>query len=67
LLKEHDMTLVDVACSLSGILGHPINESELKAIIWGENLDLETLNLILDVISYEMVPIFRKRWPVTYN
>ena len=66
-MKEQGITYEDIARDLSKDGQVIIAADKLKAILWSEHLSLSVLNMILDVFSYEMVPIFRKRWPLTHN
>ena len=61
IMKEQGMSYKDVAEKMG------ITQRALKATIWDLGIDLFDLNSILDVFSYEMVPILRKRWPLTHN
>lgn len=40
---------------------------DLAIMVWDKDLTLSELNNILSLFSYEMVPIFRKRWPATHT
>ena len=61
LMVEHGMTHHDMANALG------LNPDEFKEMLWDWDIRLSILNKVLDVFSHELVPIFRRRWPVTHN
>jgi len=61
LMVEHGGNHKDLAVQLG------ITPEEMKRKIWEDDLSLSDINSIMDVFSYEMVPLFRRRWPVTQN
>jgi hypothetical protein len=61
LMREHDMDHRDFARALG------ISTTRFKELLWDKDMRLSDLNKLLDVFSHELVPIFRRRWPVTHN
>jgi hypothetical protein len=61
LMKENGLT----TRMLAKLLG--ISVVQMRCRIWKSDLTISQLHRILDEFSYEMVPVFRKRWPATEN
>ena len=61
LMVEHGMTHEDLGKQFG------ITPDHMKRLIWDADIPLSLLNSIMDIFSHEMVPIFRRRWPVTHN
>jgi len=61
LMVEHGMTHHDMAEALN------MSPTKLKKLLWDVDFSMSDLNNMLDIFSYELVPIFRRRWPVTHN